>query len=742
MSKKLSIILRGHIRSSFNDKTLYNYVKRLAGEYDLKIYIQTWNIIQSDVSWRHMEKNESPVTESTIISYFSDLSNLIQKIIILDDKQINVIGQTIGRMGKTAGSYLGWKRMWYGIYEIVSYLKYVDPEPDNFVINTRFDVFNNSVSFSLNSINDKLKTVMNSINEPSSIGKNIFLKDVEFFGMDNFYIGNVNTILRLTEQFNYNLDEIVKKHPRVTSHEFYTYHVNNTLVINKLPGSNKNLTMTTPSLIKPIEPIDITPKVIDIPSTITQNPILSNSSHYQNNKMQLFDKSVSTNNVDNNLRIFDKNDEPPILMTSESKNFPILKPSSHGKNNKIPLLDTPDKVNDPDVVIKNDGVNQIPVLQPYLHGRNNKMQLIDNPDIVNDQTDFTITDGLNQIPVLKSSSHGRNNKMQLFDPNESVKNTAISSVNTDGNLIPVLPPSSHGRNNKMQLFDQNESVKNTVASITIHDNSLPIMQPSSHSRNNKMPLTDSTNAVTTSTLIITPQLSTLSSAAPNKSVNKMELFDSNPIIDPNTYVVNAEKQTALVSTNIARRGSVPLVDASIKNNNSIKMAYNDLPLLSSNSQTYRSTKPLINIDRNTNTLTNNSIISGMVLVNANIRNNTTSMGNVKEQPIPVIEQPVPVIEQPVPVIEQPVPVIEQPVPVIEKTKSLETKYKNNSTKYISKPIPISKFSVSLDPNYLNLDNIIPVPTVLNISDNTKLIHSNKFKTNTQSLSAYYALLSQ
>jgi hypothetical protein len=406
------------------------------------------------------------------------------------------------------------------------------------------------------------------------------------------------------------------------------------------------------------------------------------------------------------------------------------------------LIDNPDIVNDQTDFTITDGLNQIPVLKSSSHRRNNRMQLIDTPDIVNDQSDFTTNDSINQIPVLPPSSHGRNNKMQLFDPNESVKNMIVSSVNTDVHQIPVLPPSSHGRNNKMQLFDQNDSVKNTVASITIHDNSLPIMQPSSYSRNNKMPLMDSTNSVTTSTVIITPQLSTLSSAAPNKSVNKMELFDSNPIIDPNAYIVNAEKQTALASTNIARRGSVPLVDSSIKNNNSIKMAYNDLPLLSSNSQTYRSTKPLINIDPTSNKLTNNSIISGMLLVNTNIRNNPTSIVNVKEQPVPVIEQPVPVIEQPVPVIEQPVPVIEQPVPVIEKTKSLETKYKNNSTKYISKPIPISKFSVSLDPNYLNLDNIIPVPTVLNISDNTKLIHSNKFKTNTQSLSAYYALLSQ
>ena len=743
MSQKLSIILRGHIRNSFADKNLYNYIKRLANEYDLKIYIQTWNIFQSDISWRHMEKNESPVTECLFYEYFADLSTRIQKIIILDDTRLSFTGKTTGRMGKTAGSYLGWKRMWYGIYEIASYLKTVDPEPDHFIINTRFDVFNNSVSFSLNSINDKLKNVMNSAITPSSISKNIFLKDVEFFGMDNFYIGNVNTILKLAERFNYQLDEVVNKHPRVTSHEFYTYHVNNVLFFNKLPDSSKTMNMRL---------IDPNPSTITITPIKPQIPELQSSSHNRNNKMPLFDKnegspdpiifinpdnnqttilSASSHNRNNKMPLFDKNEgspDPVIFVTSEINQTTILSASSHNRNNKMPLFDKNEGSPDPIILIKRD-INQTPVLHPSSHNRNNKMPLFDPNESVKNTVSSMTTDINNQIPVLQPSSHNRNNKMPLFDSNESVKNTGVSSITNDINQTPVLQGSSHSRNNKMPLFDPNETVKNTVSSINIdYDNQIPVLTASSNNRNNKMPLMDDNTPLTIGTIVNTTHLATLPSTTQNKNTNKMELFDSKLTNTQISSFINNENQPALVSTNIPRRGSVPLIDSSVKNNKSINVANIDLSVLSSNSQTYRSSKPLINIDKNNKSQLNVSNVSDIVLINNNTRNNLISMADIKEQPVFIAEKPIsaPIVEKP----------IQAPLPVIDH------KYKKSQTKYINKPIPMSKFSVTLDPGYLNLEYMEMPPTVLNVSDNTKLIHGNKFKTNTQSLTAYYALLSQ
>ena len=79
---KLSLILRGHVRNSFDNEQLYNYLRDLADEYDLKIYIQTWNIQQTDISWRYVEKNETPVDEDLIYDYFQDLSGNVDKIMI------------------------------------------------------------------------------------------------------------------------------------------------------------------------------------------------------------------------------------------------------------------------------------------------------------------------------------------------------------------------------------------------------------------------------------------------------------------------------------------------------------------------------------------------------------------------------------------------------------------------------------------------------------------------------------
>jgi hypothetical protein len=746
MSQKLSIILRGHIRNSFNDKNLYNYIKQLANEYDLKIYIQTWNIFQSDVSWRHMEKNESPVNTSLINTYFNDLSTRIQKIIVLDDTQLSFTGKTSGRMGKTAGSYLGWKRMWYGIYEIASYLKIVEPEPDHFIINTRFDVFNNSVSFSLNSINDKLKNVTNSGITPSSISKNMFLKDVEFFGMDNFYIGNVNTVLKLAEQFNYHLDEIVNKHPRITSHEFYTYHVNNILFFDKLSGSSKSMNM---QLIGP------NPSAITITPIKPQIPEMQSFSHNTNNKMPLFDKNgnsmdpvilikqddnkttilpASSNNRNNKMPLFDKNEDvsdPVIFVTSEINKNSLLQPSSNNRNNKMPLFDKNDGLTDTSFLVKSDD-DQIPVLPPSSHNRNNRMQLLDKNESSMD-TSFLVKSDDDHITVLPPSSHNRNNRMQLFEQNESVKNT-ISSIPTDINQNPVLQSSSHGRTNKMPIFDSNETIKNTVSSINIDiNNQIPVLPASSHSRNNKMPLMDANIPLISSTIVNTTQLDTLPSATQTKNTNKMELFDSKLKNSQISSLISNEKQPALVSTITARRSSIPLIDSLVKNNKSINMTNNDLSVLSSTSQTYRSSKPLINIDQNNKSQLNVSKVSDIVLINNNTRNNLISMADVKEQPIPIVENPIPVpiVENPIPV-----PIVEEPVTL----PGIEQKYKKNKTKYINKPIPMSKFSVTLDPSYLNLDYMEMPPTVLNVSDNTKLIHSNKFKTNTQSLAAYYALL--
>ena len=79
------LILRGHIRNSFNNLKLYNLINQIyETDQNIKIYIHTWNIFSNNISWREIESNNTPVTEEIIYNYFNDLKHLIKHIIIIN----------------------------------------------------------------------------------------------------------------------------------------------------------------------------------------------------------------------------------------------------------------------------------------------------------------------------------------------------------------------------------------------------------------------------------------------------------------------------------------------------------------------------------------------------------------------------------------------------------------------------------------------------------------------------------
>jgi hypothetical protein len=214
------LILRGHLRTSFKDERLYMFIKSLSELYtDLKIYIHTWSVLQSKISWRSIEENLAPVKESLILNYFKDLAPRIQKIIIDNDEAIQLIGATEGIIRRTQAPLIGWKRYWYGKYQIAKYLKEMR-EPTEPTINTRFDLFHlpyfshdESVFFSFLQANP----------QPT---KNQFLRDGCFPGMDNFYIGTVDSQFRLAERFHHQLDYILDFHKNIfiDYQEYYLHY--------------------------------------------------------------------------------------------------------------------------------------------------------------------------------------------------------------------------------------------------------------------------------------------------------------------------------------------------------------------------------------------------------------------------------------------------------------------------------------------------------------------------------------
>jgi hypothetical protein len=214
------ILLRGHIRESFLDKNLYSMIKYLSKKYDIKIYIHTWNIIQSSNSWRKIKQINIPVTEKLVMDYFKDLSPLIKKIIIDDDTHISLIGNTQGFISLTKCPISGWKNMWYGMKKIMDYIvQDIDTEKEP-ILNLRFDILTNGCSMSPSFI----LCFLNNIDE--NMKKNRFAFNEERVGIDNIFVGNIQTMYNLINHFYYNLDFILKIH-EVKSQEFLVFRENN-----------------------------------------------------------------------------------------------------------------------------------------------------------------------------------------------------------------------------------------------------------------------------------------------------------------------------------------------------------------------------------------------------------------------------------------------------------------------------------------------------------------------------------
>jgi len=94
-------------------------------------------------------------------------------------------------------------------------------DKDEMIVNFRFDILNNSNSLSVFTI---IQFIINNKIVPH---KNIFLyQDESHYGIDNIYMGNVYTMLKLSYTFHHYLDEILCKHKYVTNQEFLVYRVN------------------------------------------------------------------------------------------------------------------------------------------------------------------------------------------------------------------------------------------------------------------------------------------------------------------------------------------------------------------------------------------------------------------------------------------------------------------------------------------------------------------------------------
>ena len=223
------LIIRGHIRDSFENDKLINLVKEIYNiDTNLKIYIHTWNILANTISWRHIEPNNTIVTKDIIYNYFnnSGLSHLLEleNIIIDDDTKIELIGNVKGNINNGPMPIIGWKNYWYGKHKIIKHIYNKKIDENELIINLRFDILNNINNSLFKHIIDFIKN-----NIGIHFTKNVFINDNETGGIDNMYIGNINTLYKLSNYFYYFLDDILIKYNDTIHQEFLVVRVNNSL---------------------------------------------------------------------------------------------------------------------------------------------------------------------------------------------------------------------------------------------------------------------------------------------------------------------------------------------------------------------------------------------------------------------------------------------------------------------------------------------------------------------------------
>ena len=119
----------------------------------------------------------------------------------------------------------GWKNYWYGKYSIINYIYNTDIDKNEFVINTRFDLFCNSNNFNYIQIINFIKN-----NNKNLFIKNKFLVDKNCAGIDNIYIGNINTMYTLIHKFYYELDNILTINNKIKNQEYLVFQLNDNMI--------------------------------------------------------------------------------------------------------------------------------------------------------------------------------------------------------------------------------------------------------------------------------------------------------------------------------------------------------------------------------------------------------------------------------------------------------------------------------------------------------------------------------
>jgi hypothetical protein len=233
----MNLILRGHIRNSFENSALHDLMLSVVAKVpDIKVYVHSWNVVQSSASWRGMEENKNKVTPEIISDYLGIGKNL-RSVVVEDDGDVCVPGRVTGTVASTPCPIKGYKMMFYGMMR-GSELVLEDSDPEELVVQTRFDMLSNWIRMSPERIVDFLDArpgegePIRFLIRPGENGRERELRldrwkrhGSEYephwtAGVDNTFMATVKNMNRLLTHMYRRFDEVEAKYKRTNHQEW------------------------------------------------------------------------------------------------------------------------------------------------------------------------------------------------------------------------------------------------------------------------------------------------------------------------------------------------------------------------------------------------------------------------------------------------------------------------------------------------------------------------------------------
>lgn len=223
---KLAFCIRGHLRNGLQDSRLNDYINFLKKRnHEIHLFLHTWKESEAKSSYKKLNRsNIFSVDKVQLSNYFSDQT--IKLIVIEDDTRLKLHGNLDGNIPGSSCPLIAWKRMWAGKFNLVSHLYHNHTYDYDLVVNTRYDKFTTPVCY----------TPTKNLLKLTTAGRGLGLKYPQYHrllkGVDNYYVGDIQSMYDITSSFHYSLDDITKKYTARNFQEelFYKYAVDNCLI--------------------------------------------------------------------------------------------------------------------------------------------------------------------------------------------------------------------------------------------------------------------------------------------------------------------------------------------------------------------------------------------------------------------------------------------------------------------------------------------------------------------------------